>query len=75
MNYSKAINASNVKITTYSPRAYGEQESRSQYKEVKNIPFAFSERVALIEKLASENKEVIVKTATRGGHARIFIVK
>lgn len=75
MNYKRDLShLNNVILGVRSPRYSGETENRSEWKEYKSeIVFDYKARVALIEKLAQENKEVFVKTATLGGHIRIFV--
>ncbi|MCK6581410.1 MAG: hypothetical protein L6Q98_25240 [Anaerolineae bacterium] len=75
MNYSQHVSQPNIIIHTYSPRATGETEARSEWKEVKNIPSSFAERVALLDKLATIHKQVWLKTAEVWGRARVFVLK
>lgn len=73
MNYRTATqNLSNVTIADYSPRRDGETEARSEWKEVKDLPFGYQERIALLNKLAAEKSEVHMRPATTYGRARIW---
>lgn len=73
MNYRKATqNLSNVKIADWSPRKDGETEARSDWKEVKDLPGAYQDRLALLKKLAAEKSEVHMRPATTYGRARIW---
>lgn len=68
----------NVEIMVHSPRAVGETEARSNWLEVNYYNFAgmtVKGRAEFVRSLAKKHKQVVLKTATAGGRARIFVSK
>ena len=75
MNYSEDTKFyGNVTVQSYSPRADGEHEARSEWKEVKELyQLSYHERLTLIGNLGRDNSQVVVRPATYGGKMRIWI--
>lgn len=74
MNYKTATqHLSNVTIQSYSPRAIGEQEKNSEWKDAFPLSTEYKQRVQLIEHVSKFSQAVVVRPATYGGRMRIWV--
>ena len=66
---------SNVTVRGFSPRASGETEAKSEWKEIEYARFLAltpAERAEFVRSLATQHKQVWLRTAVYG-RARIFV--
>ena len=66
---------SNVTVRGYSPRASGETESNSEWKEVEYarfLPLSPAQRAEFVRSLATQHKQVWLRKAVYG-RASIFV--
>lgn len=66
---------SNITVRTYSPRASGETEANSEWKEVEYsqfVTFTPAQRAEFVQALAARHSQVWLRTAVYG-RARIFV--